>query len=444
MLGVLSRAEIESYTARSTELRDARRGRSQAALPKQIPPPQLPRHVPIPRTNSNPHGHDTQKGETINAAVSSSEFPFQEEDTDSELEGSQDGQPDVKLINTEALIRSDRKHRHHLLPGMSTFSAGFLFDSHLEHVRPILQVDRPLAINGEFSPIEAYDSDTEFPLGMEDKTLFKWELMLSNFPPETPARLQLPVRVEKVFLSSDEKRLVLSVIVANLGPSKQVTARFTLDNWKTASELVAEFKRDIRQPAKDGHNRFNFHVKLANQANLEGKTMFFYVRYLVEGQEYWDNNDSRNFQVEFRKHAKKQKGKARTSPLSNRQSKVKPVNFVDFREGFDSTMRTKGAKSVASLASDDIQIQSLGIVSRKPFANPRAVGAAFAAAFEAAKTTFGEGSGITTTTLKANPELPDRASNFLPTATPKPPGDTITSQSYGNLVDESSFVRINC
>jgi hypothetical protein len=57
VLGVLTRAEIEAYAARTSELR---RRRNQAAFPKEIPPPQPPRPLPVPRTNSNPHtGRET-------------------------------------------------------------------------------------------------------------------------------------------------------------------------------------------------------------------------------------------------------------------------------------------------------------------------------------------------------------------------------------------------
>ncbi|KAE9370295.1 hypothetical protein N431DRAFT_426677 [Stipitochalara longipes BDJ] len=57
VLGVLTRAEIESYAARTAELR---RRRNQAAFPKETPPPQPPRPAQIPRTNSHLHtGRDT-------------------------------------------------------------------------------------------------------------------------------------------------------------------------------------------------------------------------------------------------------------------------------------------------------------------------------------------------------------------------------------------------
>jgi hypothetical protein len=71
VLGVLSRAEIESYAARSAELREARRRRTEAVFPKEVRPPQPPRPVTIPRTDSKtgslqdtPSSSDTESSDS--------------------------------------------------------------------------------------------------------------------------------------------------------------------------------------------------------------------------------------------------------------------------------------------------------------------------------------------------------------------------------------------
>jgi hypothetical protein len=97
--------------------------------------------------------------------------------------------------------------------------------------------------------------------------------------------------------------------VANLSFHKLVVARFTLDYWKTTSEVVAEYTNDVRKQYNDGYDRFNFSIKLEDQAHLETKTMFFCVRYNVNGQDYWDSNGGVNFQIDFAKKPIPQKGK---------------------------------------------------------------------------------------------------------------------------------------
>jgi hypothetical protein len=332
-----------------------------------------------------------------------------------------------------ALRPSSAKRRPSSMPGTPTFSKAVHFDSHLEHVRHFLQVDRPLAVSAGSSPVEAYESDSEFPF--HDETTrgppFEWEIVVSNFPAETPQRLALPVRVERVFLSADNKTLIGSVAVANLAFNKNVVARFTLDYWKTTSEVVAEYNHDIRQPKHaDGYDRFHFNIKLADQANLEAKTMFFCVKYTVNGQEYWDNNNSTNFQIDFRKKAKPQNGKkgrqgsasrqAGSLPRSNKkaspslqQAKTMPVTFDDFADGFDSKgyqfdlkqpvsdylgesgnpVRLKGVKSAVNIASDNLTRRAPQ-PNGQAFGNRYDFGASLSAAIQAANNVLGDRSGI--------------------------------------------------
>lgn len=329
-----------------------------------------------------------------------------------------------------ALRPPSARRRPSSMPGTPTFSKAVHFDSHLEHVRHFLQVDRPLAVSANTSPVEAYESETEFPFsedGANGKNApFEWEIVVSNFPAETPQRLSLPVRVERVFLSTDNKTLIGSVAVANLAFNKHVVARFTLDYWKTTSEVVAEYNNDIRQPKfADGYDRFNFNIKLADQANLEAKTMFFCVKYTVNGQEYWDNNNATNFQVDFRKKVKTQKAASSSRPThslprSNKKSpptgrpKSMPVAFDDFADGFDAkyklddfkqpvhdflgesgtSLRLKGVKSAVSLGSDNLTRRAPQ-PNGQAFGNRYDFGASLSAAIQAANSVMGDRSGIT-------------------------------------------------
>ncbi len=363
-----------------------------------------------------------------------------------------------------ALRPSSARRRPSSMPGTPTFSKAVHFDSHLEHVRHFLQVDKPLAVSAGSSPVEGYDSDTEFPFGEDSNggrnPPFEWELVVSNFPRETPARLALPVRVERVFLSSDNQNFVGTVAVANLAYNKYVVARFTLDYWKTTSEVVAEFNHDVRAPKHtDGYDRFNFNIRLADQANLEAKTMFFCVRYSVNGQEYWDNNNATNFKVDFRKKAKPQNGKKgapgassrpvdQSLPRSGKKSppaarpKSMPVAFDDFADGFDAkykfddfkqpvndylgeagtAVRLKGVKSAVSLASDNLTRKAPN-TNGQPFGNRYDFGASLSAAIQAANTALGDRSGLT---MKAPAKKPT-PSKFISDAVDRSSPLTMTS-----------------
>ncbi|KAI9823020.1 MAG: hypothetical protein M1832_002674 [Thelocarpon impressellum] len=245
-----------------------------------------------------------------------------------------------------ALRPSSIKRRPTSMPGTPTYGKAVHFDNHLEHVRHFLQVDRPLAVSAGSSPVETFDGDVEFPFAVEESTPppFRWDIVLPNFPQHTPDRLARPVRVERVVLSPDSRNLIGTAAVANLAFGKLVVVRFTFDYWKTTSEVVAEYDADVRRRhVDDGWDRFNFGIKLADQGNLESKTLFFCVRYNVNGQEFWDNNEAVNFQVDFKKRAAPQTGKPqqpiprnRSSPaLSASRPRSMPISFDDFGDGFD-------------------------------------------------------------------------------------------------------------
>lgn len=255
-----------------------------------------------------------------------------------------------------ALRPAAGKRRPSSMPGTPTYSKAVHFDQRLEHVRHFLQVDRPLAVSAGSSPVESifYD-DSDFPFGSDEHESrirpFSWEIRLTNFPADTPGRKSLPVRVERVYLSADGNTLVGAVAARNIAFHKLVVARFTLDYWKTTSEVVADYDDGIRRrkTAADGYDRFLFNIKLEDQANLENKTLFFCVRYTVDGQEFWDNNNSFNYQVDFSKNAKTQTGKngmqakpinplqrSQPSPTFSRRPRSMPVNPAEnFSTGFD-------------------------------------------------------------------------------------------------------------
>jgi hypothetical protein len=281
-----------------------------------------------------------------------------EEISDEEFKRTRRKHPMVRKKSGELVRPSLRppsaQRRPSSMPGTPTFSKAVHFDAHLEHIRHFLQVDKPLAVSAGSSSIAAYDYETEFPF--DASYPFEWAIVVSNFLAETPLRIAYPVRVERVFLSSDNKKLVGSVSVANLAFQKTVVARFTLDYWKTTSEVNAEYNHEARHlKHSDGRDRFNFNIKLADVVNLEAKTMFFCVKYAVNGEEYWDNNNSTNFQVDFRKKDKLRNRKnglsgatsrpisnalprnhARSSPSSVGPSpKTSPAAFNDFNDCFD-------------------------------------------------------------------------------------------------------------
>lgn len=398
-------------------------------------------------------------------------------------------------------LRPASRRRPSSMPGTPTFSKAVHFDSHLEHVRHFLQVDRPLAVSAGSSPVDNYDSDNEYPFGADEKPAgrappFEWEIIINNFPVETTARKAQPVRLERVWLSNDHKFLIGSIVVANLAFNKSVVCRFTLDYWKTTSEVNAEYISEVTpRIAEPGHDRFNFSIKLSDLANLETKTLYFALKYTVNGQEFWDNNAGTNFQVDFRKKMLPQNGKrnigaanrpANGLPRSNRRSnlsggprpKSMPVGFDDFggshKVNFDQSIheylgesgptaiKLKNPKS-PNVPSDNLSSR-LSAPSGQAFANRYDFSASLTAAMQAAKDTMVRSDGlqiksnkasrktsplVTTTDPKISSEdvspmsNPKASNSMLPTVpgTGSPGAASIASSSYEEIVNKYCFVR---
>jgi hypothetical protein len=330
-------------------------------------------------------------------------------------------------------LRPSSRRRPSSMPGTPTFSKAVHFDSHLEHVRHFLAVDRPQAVSAGSSPADNYESDGEYPFPGDDRSPagrtppFEWEIVVTNYPVETPARKLQPVRLERVWLSNDQKSLIGSIAVANLAFQKTVTCRFTLDYWKTTSEVTAEYICEIRpKETPEGHDRFNFTIKLSDLANLESKTLYFCIRYNVNGQEYWDNNGGTNFQVDFRKKLLPMNGKkgsigaafrpANGLPKSSRRSNPSAMSKkssmmpamdefgdnvkLDFDQSIhdylgesEPVIRLKGVKSSGNIPSDNLSGR-LSTPTGQAFANRYSFGASLSAAIQTTKDTSPKPDGL--------------------------------------------------
>lgn len=223
-------------------------------------------------------------------------------------------------------LRPSSRRRYSSMPGTPTYHKSVHFNDSDNQTRHFLQVDKPIAVSAGSSPVETYDSESEFPFHEEEDKKPELEIKVANFPEDTFERRTMPIRVERIFLSGDKTTLVGVCAVQNIAFNKLVVARFTLDYWKTTSEVVAEYNNDIRSPPTDGCDRFNFHIKLSDQANIDNKTLLLCVRYNVAGQEFWDSNNSMNYQIDFTRTEPKKSAKKvaiRSSPLGQR-----PLNAI--------------------------------------------------------------------------------------------------------------------
>ncbi|KAI0803244.1 putative phosphatase regulatory subunit-domain-containing protein [Irpex lacteus] len=129
-----------------------------------------------------------------------------------------------------------------------------------------------------------------------------------------------------------------TVLVRNIAFEKNVAVRFTLDDWQTTSEVtckhvvslpVSRTVGDVaaslaqgvetKEEDKPAWDRFSFTIRLEDyETKLADRTIYLVARYISPAGEFWDNNDTKNYRVGFRRSA--------VSPLST--PRVQPVSTI--------------------------------------------------------------------------------------------------------------------
>jgi hypothetical protein len=361
-------------------------------------------------------------------------------------------------------LRGPVRRRPSSAPGTPTFPKAVHFNDDIEQVRHFLQVDRPIAVSAGSSPVETYDSESDYPFSENKPRPVEWEIRTQNFPSGSLERQCLPVRVERLTLSKDHKTLLGTVAVANLAFEKSVTARFTFDYWKITSEIAAEYSTlKPQKGVSDGFDRFQFAIKLSDQAHLQDKTLYLCVRYNVGGQEYWDSNGGKNYQVDFIKKTTARPVQAPLAgiPRSRHNSAARlprPKSFPaagnddEFSTSYSSPYHPR--QSAANTLRINAQPDSSEAAQRNAsgrLSNRYDFNASLHAALTTAQNALGERSGLTRSdlTLKA-PERPRAKPRVAPPvaasvpAKPTPKGNSkdrpdLNSAEYKDLLQKFCY-----
>jgi hypothetical protein len=185
------------------------------------------------------------------------------------------------------------------------------FDDLDNRTRHFLQADKSMAVMDDSSLVTPYHKEAASP--SEGKNTAIRRIRLTNFMPDGTWHKHKQVHVECLFLSSDGSTLVGTVAVQNISFQKLVVVRFTLDDWRTTSEMVSIYTKDAQAPSSDSCDRFIFHMDLSDVASIGTKLLQLCVRYSVNGRDYWDNNDNMNYHIEFTATGGTPQGRSRTS-----------------------------------------------------------------------------------------------------------------------------------
>ncbi|KAI7866973.1 putative phosphatase regulatory subunit-domain-containing protein [Spinellus fusiger] len=168
--------------------------------------------------------------------------------------------------------------RCHSAPTTPTGSKSVKFNPvHLERICLFRKTQTPLSLLKG-----AHEQETVFHVGCV------------NFPPRETTDRTKHILLDKKFAVEDNA-VIGRVQVRNLAYHKAVFIRYTYDCWQTSTDVEAVY-RDATT-GQGLYDTFGFSIPLAHLAD-RGQvraTIDFAVRYHVEGQEFWDNNDGKNY-----------------------------------------------------------------------------------------------------------------------------------------------------
>lgn len=196
-----------------------------------------------------------------------------------------------------------------------------------------------------------------------------WRLDIVDFPPlsyqERILLRQQPVFLERIFLSVDQRYLLGQVAVRNLAFEKLVVVRYTQDEWNTVVEIPTIFVPDSPKILKNNqYDRFVFkivlddlvdqfvvapHTQTTQDSSSVLRLFQLCVRYRTSGQEFWDNNDSRNYSIRLERTDKA--FRPRLSQNKNMPSTAKSKPQAHIKKPKYSSNYLKRIRSEPSLLS---------------------------------------------------------------------------------------------
>lgn len=203
----------------------------------------------------------------------------------------------------------------------------------LNDVRYFKEKDKPAALSALNSPCASddddYDDDEEAATLHNDTfSLYpyqqdSWQLKMLDFPPLSyPAKINAnaPVFLERVFISMDKRFVMGHIAVRNIAFEKSICVRYSPDQlWLCIVEIPTTYVPDSPGILKEhNYDRFLFQIPLDSlfassdcneqedrkDCTVRTRRYHFCIKYNALSQEFWDNNNEKNYTVELVKTTK--------------------------------------------------------------------------------------------------------------------------------------------
>ncbi|KAG0323886.1 hypothetical protein BGZ99_002382 [Dissophora globulifera] len=261
-------------------------------------------HTPSPLSDNNNNNNNTlskvrkysaqfhKNGMPIKSALKSPPLPSNATIEVAATAGS-------RLFYRQSSIRS------HSSPTPLTSPKYVHFNTQLEHVRLFLQGETPACVSERETLLDALQHDhrstSDIKLTLPNwmaTTVEEFKATMNSSSTALAGAAPAPMRIERMTLSEDQAELEGKILVENIAFHKHVSVRYTTDFWQSYTEVSAEFEESVVPSTVD---RFSFVISLEMDRTMVEKTFCMAVRYQVNGREFWDSNQGKNYHVECKR-----------------------------------------------------------------------------------------------------------------------------------------------
>jgi len=110
------------------------------------------------------------------------------------------------------------------------------------------------------------------------------------------------VALENAVVKENDNKMTGTIKVRNLSFDKVVRVRYTINDWRTQEEIIAEYvpSRFSTGASYDYHDTFTFDITLP-PTHIADK-LEFCICYETDNQQYWDNNSQKNYVIVAFRH----------------------------------------------------------------------------------------------------------------------------------------------
>lgn len=164
------------------------------------------------------------------------------------------------------------------------------FHDNVEQVRYFFKTQSPVSVKSD-PPLMDTSADD-------------YKLSLPNWPSRNTIfyNTEQKIRMENVqLMDGDIEHMVNNKVIVegrcralNLSFHKIVSIRYSFDLWRSYQETTGEFRESIASTSNTW-DRFSFQIPVEAKQNIQ--TIYLALRYTVDDQDYWDNNNGLNYEI---------------------------------------------------------------------------------------------------------------------------------------------------